>query len=326
VRRVTALILLSLFTGACGPRAGGPATIDPVPTTTSLAPVATIPLATTTTLVATGATTTTAAPVAEIDRSPEATIRRCSADLDVLLANGPRVSGSEAEAAAADYLAAALRDLTGIVFSTDVPLTNGLSSRNVWTAFGTGEIEVLLGAHYDSVVGAPGADDNGSGTVVLLELARRLHESPYSGLRVTIVFFGAEEILAGYPVTEHHFGSRQMADRLERSEALPDWMVSVDMVGVGPDLYAVTYRDTDPAAADLLVQAAAGIGIEVQNSIRGDISDHEAFARRGVPAAFLWRPDNPDYHRAGDDHVDPQLLLDDIAVLESLLAALDGTG
>ena len=33
---------------------------------------------------------------------------------------------------------------------------------------------ILVGAHYDSVVGSPGANDNGSGVAVLLELSRRL--------------------------------------------------------------------------------------------------------------------------------------------------------
>mgnify|MGYP001827828625 CR=1 FL=1 len=333
MRRVLALVLLSLLAAACNARTGSPVTTGSGPAASPAAVAATTPVPATSVPIAppavaptTGVPTTTAPRPAPVDVSPAATIGRFEADLGVLLAGGPRVSGSEAEAAAADYLAGALGDLAGIVFATDVPLPNGLTSRNVWTSFGTGDVAVLLGAHYDSVVAAPGADDNGSGTVVLLELARRLQSNPYPGLHVAVVFFGAEEILDGFPNTEHHFGSRQLAVRLEQSGTLPDWMVSVDMVGVGTDLYAVTYRDTDPAAADLLQQAAAEIGIEVERVSRGDISDHEAFARRGVPAAFLWRPDNPDYHQAGDDHVDPALLLDDLAVIESFLATLDGTG
>ena len=37
---------------------------------------------------------------------------------------------------------------------------------------------VLIGAHYDSVVGAPGANDNGSGVAALLALARRMGGQP----------------------------------------------------------------------------------------------------------------------------------------------------
>ena len=52
---------------------------------------------------------------------------------------------------------------------------------------------------------------------------------------------------------------------------------------------------------------------------RGDISDHEAFARAGTPAAMLWRPDNPAWHTADDTFVIESHLIDDLAVLEQLL-------
>ena len=69
-------------------------------------------------------------------------------------------------------------------------LANGLTSHNLVVSFGDGEVHVLLGAHYDSKPPSPGADDNGSGTVILLELARRFAERPLPGLLVSLVFFG----------------------------------------------------------------------------------------------------------------------------------------
>ena len=51
---------------------------------------------------------------------------------------------------------------------------------------------VLFSAHYDSVAGTPGADDNGSGVVVLLELARRLSAGGYPH-ELRLLFFDAEE-------------------------------------------------------------------------------------------------------------------------------------
>ena len=51
---------------------------------------------------------------------------------------------------------------------------------------------VLIGAHYDSALGAPGANDNGSGTAALLELAKRFSKiEPNRTLR--LVFFVNEE-------------------------------------------------------------------------------------------------------------------------------------
>ena len=55
----------------------------------------------------------------------------------------------------------------------------------------SGEV-VVVGAHYDTCGATPGADDNGSGVAVLLELARRFHDQkPDRELR--LVFFANEE-------------------------------------------------------------------------------------------------------------------------------------
>jgi len=43
---------------------------------------------------------------------------------------------------------------------------------------GIAKPQILLGAHYDSVPGAPGANDNASGTAVVLEIARRISKTP----------------------------------------------------------------------------------------------------------------------------------------------------
>ncbi|MFC1452064.1 M28 family peptidase [Verrucomicrobiota bacterium] len=54
-----------------------------------------------------------------------------------------------------------------------------------------GEI-VLIGAHYDSVMGSPGANDNGSGVAVLLELSRLFASRP-AGRTLRFVAFVNEE-------------------------------------------------------------------------------------------------------------------------------------
>src|SRR6185369_13008798 len=51
----------------------------------------------------------------------------------------------------------------------------------------------LLGAHFDAVPNAPGADDNGSGTAALLEIARVLHGRTVRRT-IRMVFFNLEEI------------------------------------------------------------------------------------------------------------------------------------
>jgi Zn-dependent M28 family amino/carboxypeptidase len=220
-------------------------------------------------------------------------------DLAVLVGFGVREAGSAAEGLAAAFIEETLRGL------------------------GEGEVHVLLGAHFDSKPPSPGADDNGSGVVVLLEIARRLAATSPDGRRVTLAFLGAEEFLVGVDGNAHHFGSRLLAEQLAARGDLPDLMASVDMVGVGEDLLAVTYLDSDVAAAELMAEAAAQQGVKVTIESRGDISDHEAFARQGVPSVLLWRPDNPQYHLAGDGEVRPAALLEDLAILEAFIELAD---
>src|SRR5262245_23313462 len=53
---------------------------------------------------------------------------------------------------------------------------------------------IVVGAHYDSVGGAPGANDNGSGTAAVIGLARLLRDlSGSAGKRIRLVLFVNEE-------------------------------------------------------------------------------------------------------------------------------------
>lgn len=222
------------------------------------------------------------------------------------LARTPREAGTANEIAAAEYVASTLRGIGLGPAVGDVPLANGRTSRNVAASFGDGLVEVLLGAHLDTVPSSPGADDNGSGVAVLLQLARRLRAGTVSvpaGTAVTLVWFGAEERLAGHGPDVHHAGSRQYAAARAFFGALPHWMLSVDMVGFGATALAVSYSATTAEAAHLLDVCGGDAGGPAAVVARGDISDHEAFARRGTPAALLWRPDNPGYHGPGDTQV-----------------------
>ncbi|PZV09509.1 MAG: peptidase M28 [Leptolyngbya sp.] len=81
---------------------------------------------------------------------------------------------------------------------------------------------ILVGAHYDSVPGSPGADDNATGVAVLLELARAFAEQPgKSPLR--LVAFDLEEL--GFVGSRHY-----AADLHQRGEPL-GLMLSLEMLG-----------------------------------------------------------------------------------------------
>ena len=81
---------------------------------------------------------------------------------------------------------------------------------------------IILAAHFDSVEGTPGADDNASGVVVLLEAARLLCRAR---LRSQLLFcaFNLEEL--------HMIGSTAFVKKLRSAGAKIDAMISLEMVG-----------------------------------------------------------------------------------------------
>lgn len=320
MRTIVLLLLVAMPAAACSSPADetleAPARTGTVVTTTT---PATLPTTTTRPAESAAIEADTADPVPSGPPAGIDTIEpRLEDDVAALLGFGPRPSGSDAELAAFDWIERRLGAMGVAVTVEEVPLPTGATSRNLIARFGGDGPSVLLGAHVDSIETSPGIDDNGSGVVILLEIARLLLADP-PGASVSLVFFGAEEILPGFGRNDHHYGSRLHAASLAERGELPAAMVSVDMVGVGEDLLAVTYRDTDPTTAEELQAAAAKLGVEVELQSRGDISDHEGFARLGVPAAMLWRPDNPAYHSPDDTSVRPEALGEVIEIVLSWL-------
>uniref|UniRef100_UPI0025CC0407 M20/M25/M40 family metallo-hydrolase n=1 Tax=Sphingomonas sp. TaxID=28214 RepID=UPI0025CC0407 len=93
---------------------------------------------------------------------------------------------------------------------------------------------LIIGAHYDSFMYAPGANDNGSGTAALLELARSL--KPYDGKlakRLRLIFFVNEE--PPY-FKSNAMGSKAAADRLDASGEAIEGMISLETMGYFSDV------------------------------------------------------------------------------------------
>ncbi len=69
------------------------------------------------------------------------------------------------------------------------------TSRSSWRPPGATPAteSLVIGAHYDSAGTAPGANDNGSGSAAVLELARLLKDVPLTDKRLRLVLFVNEE-------------------------------------------------------------------------------------------------------------------------------------
>ncbi|MDJ0514712.1 MAG: M20/M25/M40 family metallo-hydrolase [Trichodesmium sp. MO_231.B1] len=81
---------------------------------------------------------------------------------------------------------------------------------------------ILIGAHYDTVPGTPGADDNATGVAVLLELAREFSSQPLK-YPVSLVAFDMEE----YGL----LGSQHYAEKLKQKQQQLRLMISLEMLG-----------------------------------------------------------------------------------------------
>jgi Zn-dependent M28 family amino/carboxypeptidase len=164
---------------------------------------------------------------------------------------------------------------------------------------------VVVGAHYDHVgiIGGQihhGADDNASGTAMVLGLARAF--AAVGGAPRTLVFalFGAEEI--GLIGSRHYV--RAPTVPIERTVA----MVNLDMVGrlQGGEL-SVTGVDSGSGIREVVTDAARAAGVRVK--VGGDPyspSDHLRFYRAGTPVLFFHTGRHADYHRPTDtaDRID----------------------
>lgn len=253
---------------------------------------------------------------------------RALAEVRSLESFGVRKGGSANEAEAADWLRRRLGELGYTATVEDVPLPNGTTSHNVIArSQGAGSRVVILGGHYDSKAPSPGANDNGTGCGALLEIARILASQPVTPT-VEFVFFGTEEMIDSNG-NHHHYGSRFRANAMSAADkANTAGMISVDMIGYGPDFHSRTMLKGPQTMSDLILAKARETGVPMtflKDKGSSGWSDHEAFELAGMPAAWIeWR-DDPVYHTADDNsaHLDPdkvrvagQLVLDVVRSLD----------
>ncbi|WP_437975838.1 M20/M25/M40 family metallo-hydrolase [Sorangium sp. So ce295] len=171
---------------------------------------------------------------------------------------------------------------------------------------------VVVGAHYDHLgyggtsfsrapgVHAvhPGADDNASGTAMLLEVARRFASLPERPARnLLFIAFGAEELGT---IGSRHFVDHPPAPLAGMKPIVA--MINADMVGrMRDDKLLVDGLGTSPDWKSIVDDAARGLGLTLQFGVEGfGASDHASFTASRVPIAFLFTGVHEDYHRPSD--------------------------
>jgi Zn-dependent M28 family amino/carboxypeptidase len=214
---------------------------------------------------------------------------------------GIRASGTDGDVATRAYLQRAFEMRGWLAEQVTFDLPQGGTSANViatWGGRGRHEGPVIVvGGHHDTKPNTVGANDNASGVGVVVALAGALAGVAADlEVPVMLVAFGAEEFQQDTGV--HHIGSEALASEIaDRAIA----MLSVDMIGNGPTTRVVAMDGRDLTLQRRLLAVADTAGIaDVVADVAGDISDHGPFARRGVPAAFLWTGDDGRLHTPAD--------------------------
>ncbi|RKT56377.1 M28 family peptidase [Saccharothrix australiensis] len=164
---------------------------------------------------------------------------------------------------------------------------------------------VMVTAHYDSVPGSPGANDDGSGTALTLELARVLRYLPtHQALRFAL--WGSEE--QGLLGSRHYVGQLADADAARISGVFQNDMVATSH-GPATAYWLLSVDGGDNATTREVAAAAARLGYDprVHGPVARGSSDHVPFHERGIAAAnFSWRGEGgphqlePLYHTPED--------------------------
>jgi len=128
---------------------------------------------------------------------------------------------------AADYIESAFQ-ASGYTVQRQTYSCYGTSVSNlIAQKAGTDENAVVIGAHYDTVPGTPGADDNASAVAGMLELARLHKGSPNKRHLIFVAFVNEEPPCFG----SHDMGSMVYAKHLKDQKAPVEVMISLEMIG-----------------------------------------------------------------------------------------------
>jgi glutaminyl-peptide cyclotransferase len=250
---------------------------------------------------------------------------------------GPRPAGSPALAKLQEYLETELKSYGCTVetdsFSADTP-AGRLPMKNLLVKIpGEKPGIIMLGTHYDTkrLDNFVGADDAGSSTGVLLEMARLLCAQKQPGkYAVWMAFFDGEEAVnQAWVDPDNRYGSRQMASKLAQSGDLLKIraFILVDLVG-GQNPHFLRDGQSTDWLKNFVWNVAEKLGYgNVFGSTPTDFGgdDHYSFTARNVPSVDIMdldtKNDVPYWHTPQDtlDKISPKTLaIVGYVVLESV--------
>ena len=253
---------------------------------------------------------------------------RAFAHVEKVVALGPRPSGSETLEKERVYIEEQLKamgwEVTRQRFMDPTPRGSiefiNLIARRAGVA--ANKPHAIVCTHYDTKVFDDqrfvGANDGGSGTGALIELARTLSLRPDFAARFELVFFDGEEAIREFrteqPPFDGLYGSRHYARTLRENGRASQFRLGVlwDMMG-DKDLDITLPPNSPQKLASGIFAAADALGTRAHFSYfqGGDLlDDHKPLNQAGIPTIDLIDFDFAAWHTPGDtiDKVSPESL------------------
>ncbi len=224
---------------------------------------------------------------------------------NVSIENGDTIKGRSAETEKVKvriYLKELINLLSQTPLEHNFVTGNGQRGTNIYAtlpATVNSNEYIIIGAHYDAVLGSPGANDNATGVAMIFGVIKDLKKVAIRKKHVMFVFFDDEEIGL--------IGSREFADKIHRDSLNVHSVHTVDQMGWDSDGDRAIELElpTDSLKAKYLV-AALENNISIHITGTGS-TDHSSFRSRGFNAIGLTEEyvngdTTPYYHQAGDTY------------------------
>lgn len=181
---------------------------------------------------------------------------------------------------------------------------------------------VIISAHYDSVTGVDGAQDNASGVAALLALSQRLK----AGVR--FIAFDAEEWnkLGAYTYVAQQKGKKLGSPSIKKKQAREKsaldnirLVINLDSVGAGERIYVLAHKRFHSAVR----KAAKGLKfpVDITPDYKSPQFDAWPFHREGIPVIEVGTTPYAYFHKKEDtlDKLDPAILMEVVRLVERIV-------
>jgi len=235
--------------------------------------------------------------VSEASSAPTVNSARALQYIKETVAFGPRPIGSANHKKLEQYIVSHVKGehVEYDSFTADTP-EGKFPVRNIIAKFpGKKDGIIVIAGHYDTNyplrnTGYVGANDGGSSTAMLLEIANQLRGRRRDGYSVWLLWTDGEEAVKQWSDTDSLYGVRHLAEKWQSDGTLKKIkaFLLADMIG-DADLNVEREQNSTPWLEELVLQAATRLGYQSHFYSRTTAidDDHLPFVRRGVPSADL---------------------------------------